>query len=145
MPTHRERAARREHTLIFYDGHCGLCHSAALFALRRDPDGSRFRFAPLQGDTLRQSLPASAIADLTDSIVVLGLDGMALQESDAIISVLEEIGGGWRTLGRLCGLVPRPLRDFAYRAIARARRRLFRSPPGMCPVVPTELETRFLP
>ena len=35
--------------LLFYDGTCGLCHRAVTFALARDPDGSRFRFAALQG------------------------------------------------------------------------------------------------
>ncbi len=135
----------RQHTLIFYDGHCGLCHRAVLFSLRHDRDGSRFRFAPLQGETLRQQLPAEVIAGLADSIVVIDREGTVLQESDAVLSMLHRIGGGWASLGRLCSWVPRSLRDLVYRAIARIRTRLFRRPPDVCPVVPEELRSRFLP
>lgn len=136
----------RQHTLIFYDGHCGLCHGAVSFALRRDPDGSRFRFAPLQGETLHQALPIDTIGELTDSIVVLKPDGQALQESDAVLLMLEQIGGGWRAFGHVSsGVVPRSLRDRLYRGIARVRHRLFKTPPDLCPVIPEDLRERFLP
>lgn len=135
----------RQHTLVFYDGHCGLCHGAVLFALRRDGDGSRFRFAPLQGETIHQELPATAIAALTDSIVVVGVDGTVLQESDAVLLMLEQLGGGWKIFGRISSWMPRHLRDGVYRGIAKIRHRLFRRQTDLCPMVPADLRSRFLP
>ena len=34
---------------IFYDGGCGLCHRFVRFVIKRDPDGTLFRYAPLEG------------------------------------------------------------------------------------------------
>jgi predicted DCC family thiol-disulfide oxidoreductase YuxK len=132
-------------TLLFYDGHCGLCHRAVKFALRHDPDGSRFRFAPLQGTTFRSELSPQAIEGITDSIAVLGVDGSLLQESDAVLVLLKEIGGGWRALGSLLSVVPRFLRDLLYRCIAGTRYHLFDRPEDLCPTVPDRFERRFLP
>ena len=135
----------RRQTLVFYDGHCGLCHGAVKFALQHDPDGSRFRFAPLQGATLRSELSPQVIAGLTDSIVVLGVNGSLLQQSDAVLFMLKEIGGGWRELGSFLSVVPRFLRNFLYRGVAKTRHHLFCRPEDLCPLVPNTLKERFLP
>lgn len=132
-------------TLIFYDGHCGLCHRAVKLALRQDPDGNRFRFAPLEGSTLRRRLTPDAIDQLSDSLVVLPSDGPLLQQSDAVLRILDEIGGGWRILGRICARVPRSLRDLVYRFVARVRYRLFKRHDESCPVVSPAFHDRFLP
>lgn len=134
-----------QHSIVLYDGHCGLCHRAVVFALRHDLDGSRFRFAPLQGETIRRELDAESIAGLADSIVVIDTEGRVLQESDAVLWMLNQIGGIWGDLGRVSAWVPRSLRDLVYRAIARMRSRLFKTPSDVCPVVPTDLKARFLP
>ena len=81
---------------------------------------------------------------MSDSIVVLGADGSLLQQSDAVILILEEIGGGWRQLSRGVATVPRRLRNLVYRGVANIRHRLFRKPPGPCPLVPSTLNERFL-
>ena len=44
--------------ILFYDGHCGLCHSAVKFVLKHDRR-ALFRFAPLQGELAKQHLPPS--------------------------------------------------------------------------------------
>lgn len=133
------------HTLIFYDGHCGLCHRAVLFALRHDGDGSRFRYAPLQGVTFASEISSREDIAIADSIVVLGTDGSCLQYSDAVILMLREIGGGWRGFGHVLALVPRFLRDLVYRGVAGTRHLLFRQPSDLCPRVPPTLGERFLP
>lgn len=135
----------RQHTFVFYDGHCGLCHWAVLFALRRDADGSRFRFAPIQGETLQQALSDPVRADLSDSIVVLTQDGAVLQQSAAVLLMLGQIGGSWGILGRVGSIVPRFLRDRVYRGIARIRHHFFKKPPDLCPVTRADLGSRFLP
>lgn len=130
---------------VFYDGHCGLCHGAVKFLLARDRDGSRFRFAPLQGETLPRLVPPEARAVLPDSVVVLTAEGALLTRSAGVIALLLELGGGWRVLAAALRVVPRPLRDAAYDLVARVRRSLFAAPADVCPMIPPELRARFEP
>ena len=130
-------------SMVFYDGACGLCHRTVRFAIARDPDGSRFRFAALGGEAFRRRVPEPARAGLPDSIVVLTPHGRLLTRSGAVIHLLERIGGPWHLPGKLLGLVPRLLRDTGYDTVARVRHRLFRRPAEACPVTPPTLRARF--
>jgi predicted DCC family thiol-disulfide oxidoreductase YuxK len=132
-----------DHSTVFYDGGCGLCHRAVRFAIAHDADGSRFRFASLQSEGFRRRVPAAARAGLPDSIVTLTPDGTLLVRSAAVIHVLERVGGGWKVAGRLLRLVPRSVRDAGYDTVARVRYLLFRRPTEACPVTPPELRARF--
>jgi predicted DCC family thiol-disulfide oxidoreductase YuxK len=131
--------------LLFYDGHCGLCHRAVKFTLRHDPMGAAFRFAPLQGTTFLDNIPPERRAELPDSVVVLTSDGALLTRSDAAIHILLRLGGGWRWLAALSSIVPRALRDPVYNAVARIRYRIFGRKDDLCPIVPPEVRDRFLP
>ena len=131
------------HSMVFYDGTCGLCHRTVRFAIARDRDARRFRFAALGGETFRRLVPEALQAGLPDSIVVLTPGGALLMRSAAVIHILERIGGAWRLTGKLLRLVPRRIRDLAYDGVARVRHRLFRRPTDACPVMPPELRARF--
>jgi predicted DCC family thiol-disulfide oxidoreductase YuxK len=128
--------------ILFYDGHCGMCHGFVRFLLAKDR-GRAFVFAPLQGDTFAAMVPAAERARLPDSMVIRAADGRLLVRSAAALHVLDTVGGGWRTLAALLRLVPRPILDAAYRVVAAIRHRLGPPPPSMCPLVPAELRERF--
>ena len=130
-------------SMVFYDGACGLCHRTVRFAIARDRDGSRFRFAALGGEAFRRRVPESARAGLPDSIVVLTPDGSLLTRSGAIIHILERLGGPWGWMGSVLGLVPSRIRYLGYDGIARVRYRLFSKPTDACPVTPPEMRARF--
>lgn len=134
-----------ERDLVYYDGTCGLCHGTVLFLLKRDPAGDLFRFAPLQGTTFRAEVPVERRGDLPDSIVVQTADRELLYRSTGVVRLLRRLGGFWKFVATLLWLVPRPLRDLGYALVASTRRRLFKRPPDMCPVVPPALRDRFLP
>lgn len=129
--------------IIVFDGHCLLCNGWVRFLLRRDR-AARFRFASIQG---REGQALLARAGLKPE----GLDTLLLvddsardpagnpagdpagdpaksarswQHTAAILRVLWALGWPWR-LAALGWIVPPPLRDAAYRAIARNRYRLF--------------------
>lgn len=131
--------------LVFYDGTCGLCHGWVRFLLRRDRDGNRFRYAPLQGETWVARVPAERRRELPDSVVIRTTEGDLLVESRGVIHLLRRLGGGWKVVAGLLWIVPRPLRDLGYRLVAAVRYRLFRRPQELCPIVPSELRERFLP
>lgn len=130
---------------LFYDGHCGLCHRAVKFVLKHDRTGKAFRFAPLQGETLAGRVPAELRAGLPDSIVVETGQGALLVRSSAFLHILRRLGGGWRILAAILGVIPRPVRDAAYDLIARIRYSIFGRRDDLCPIVPAELRARFDP
>jgi len=128
--------------LLFYDGNCGLCHRAVRFVLAED-SAAAFRFAPLDSDLFRSVIPAGKRNDLPDSFVILTVGGVVLTRSAAVRYLLARLGGIWRLVGGLAGLIPTRLRDVGYNAIARFRSRLFARPAAACPVLPVHLRDRF--
>lgn len=131
--------------LLFYDGTCGLCHHSVKFVLAHDREGTRFRFAPLQGATFAATFAEAQRAGFPDSIVLKTADGRTLVRSAAALEIGERLGGRWRTLARIIGVLPRWLLDWGYDGIARVRKLIFAPPEGACPLLPPELRERFLP
>ncbi len=132
-----------ENPIIFFDGNCGFCHSWVKFVAERDA-GGRFRFAPLNGSTFRNSFSAEEATAFPDSVVLLTPESDKLFLSDAVIYTLLRLNPIWAGTGRILRRLPQPMRDFVYRGIAASRRKLFRKPVGVCPLVPPELKSRFL-
>jgi predicted DCC family thiol-disulfide oxidoreductase YuxK len=131
--------------ILFYDGHCGLCHGAVLFVLHRRPRGAGILFAPLQGETFQRLVPAAQRDALPDSLVVRTPEGEILTRSAGALHIGRRLGGVWRLLAALGWMVPRPLRDGLYGWIARHRKRWFGTREETCPLLPPELRPRFLP
>lgn len=140
----RPRKAERPE-VVFYDGHCGLCHWAVRFILAEDRTGEAFRFASLESDTFRAALSGTERASLPDSLVVQTDDGTILTRSGAVLHILRRLGGMWGICGIVLRLIPRILRDGLYDGIARIRHRLFQAPTTSCPIIPADLRVRFLP
>ena len=137
--------AAPETEYIFYDGHCGLCHRAVKFALKHDRTGSAFRFAPLQGETIKSLLSSEQRSALPDSFVVLTRDGTLLTRSNASLHVMQRLGGAWKLLANTLSLIPQALRDVVYDFVARVRYRVFGRQDDLCPVLPPDLRARFDP
>jgi len=131
--------------ILFYDGHCGLCHRTVKFALKHDRSWNAFRFAPLQGPTFQASVPPDRRAGLPDSIIVLTQSGEFLVRSNASLHILRRLGGGWQILAGILSVVPRSLRDLVYDFVARVRYRIFGKRLELCPIVPPDLRKRFDP
>ena len=132
-----------ENPIIFFDGNCGFCHTWVKFVAERDAEGL-FQFAPLSGATFRKSFSAEEANAFPDSIVLLTPESDKLFYSDAVIYTLLRLGPIWAGTGRIMRAAPRHILDFFYRGIAATRRKLFRKPAGVCPIVPAELKARFL-
>ena len=77
--------------ILFYDGHCGMCHGFVRFLLEKDRAGA-FVFAPLQGDTFAATVPEPERAKLPDSMVIRTADGRLLVRSAAALHVFDKIG-----------------------------------------------------
>lgn len=130
-------------TIVLFDGVCNLCHSTVQFIIRHDKAG-RFQFASQQSEVAQRILQRYGLpteAALADSVVVIE-GGKVWLESDAALQILYRLGGVWRVLAVL-RFLPRPLRDWAYRLVAKNRYRLF-GRRERCMVPTPELKGRFL-
>ncbi|RAK65064.1 thiol-disulfide oxidoreductase DCC family protein [Hymenobacter edaphi] len=129
-------------SVILFDGVCNLCHGLVQFIIHRDPQ-ARFRFASLQSAEGQRLMPGGVNPDPAnpDSVVLIE-DGQAYTHSTAILRILRRLGGGWALLS-LAGVLPRPLRDAAYRFVARHRYRWF-GRQTECWLPTPELKARFL-
>ncbi len=139
-----ERAAA---AIVFYDGVCGFCNSSVRFIAARDTR-AQFRFASLQGELAAAVLRGYGrdVAALDTMYLLLdrGRPGERLLfNADAILTVLEMLGGVWRRLSGAARLLPRPWRDAVYCGIVRHRYRLF-GRYDQCPLPPAALRERFL-
>lgn len=103
--------------VIYFDGDCNLCGRFVDFLLERDHKQS-LRFSALQGETAKVRLPSSYRERL--GTVVFESDGKFYVRSTAALMIVSRLGGVY-ALVNLFRLIPRPLRDAAYRIIAKKR------------------------
>jgi predicted DCC family thiol-disulfide oxidoreductase YuxK len=133
--------------VLLYDGVCGLCQRSVRWMLRHDPEG-RLRFAAQQQPIAAEIFARHGLdmRQVDSAVLVSNFDTpqerLALR-SDAILGCLSVLGGRWAFLAGVAQLVPRALRDAAYRWLARNRIRLFGNA-ELC-ALPTPAErARFL-
>jgi len=127
--------------IVLFDGVCNLCNRSVQTILRHDRQ-ARFRFASLQspvGERLRVELGIDR--EKVDSVILVE-GGRWYKESDAALRIARGLGGPWKAL-EIFRLIPRPLRDAAYRLIARNRYRWF-GKRETCWLPTPELRGRFL-
>lgn len=127
--------------IVVFDSQCLLCSKWVKFLLKFDRQ-SVFRFASIQGATgkallFREGLRVDGLQTL------LLVDGnRSWQHTGAILRVLHALGWPWRAAWLLWA-VPAPVRDAAYRLVARNRYTLFgRS--ETCLIPPADYSRRFL-
>jgi predicted DCC family thiol-disulfide oxidoreductase YuxK len=115
--------------VLLYDGVCGLCNRLVQFSLHHDVQG-RLRFAPLQSDFAARIMSRHDINPLDlDTVYFVEACGQPEERlsvrSDAIISLLRHIGGGWSVAAAMLRFLPRWFREWGYKIVARNRYRIF--------------------
>lgn len=130
-----------DQSIIFFDGVCGLCNRFVDSLLKRDTQAV-FLFAPLQGMTAQRLLSKSDTETLGS--IVFWEQGRTFRRSTAVVRVFQKLGGKWACLGWGVWIVPKPLRDLAYKLVATNRYRLF-GKKETCRLPTQEERDRFLP
>lgn len=129
---------------IYYDGHCGVCHTFVGFALSEDI-GGHLSFQPLQGSPFEHR-GLKDFRSSGDTFIVELTNGSILERGAAFIRVCKELGGLWWLLGHALALLPAHWVDWGYRHFGRFRHSLAKPPEGViCPLLPPEIQTRFHP
>ena len=144
--TEAERNAIDGRALLLYDGVCALCNGVVRFLMKQDRL-DRFRYAPLQSNLGREVLARFDIHTFPDGVMLL-TEALTpaerlYQRSDAVTASLQRLSARWRLVGKTLALLPRPLREWGYRVVARFRYRLF-GRYDTCPVPPPEQRSRLL-
>lgn len=111
------------HPIIVFDAECVLCSVNAQFVLRHDTRG-HFRLASMQGEVGAALYRDFGIDPADPDTMIVVSDGRALRDSDAVLAIWSGLGWPWRAVGAL-RIVPRAIRDPAYRLLARNRYRIF--------------------
>ncbi|HRP07146.1 MAG TPA: DCC1-like thiol-disulfide oxidoreductase family protein [Gemmatimonadales bacterium] len=132
--------------ILVYDDECGFCARTVQWVLQRDRIGA-VRFAARDGQYGTGLLARHPHLIDVDSVIWVQKRDDGIEEvhsrSDAVLRVAGYLGGGWSLFG-VARIIPAPIRDAAYRLIARHRHRLSRN--GATCVIPDpgQME-RFLP
>ena len=137
--------------LVIFDGHCGLCNGSVRWFLVRDRK-DRLRFVPSESPKVAEILRRHGVNMSTepagpDTILVVRDPGGSmerlLERSDGVMAMLEELPRPWPAVATVLRWIPRELRDFVYRLIARWRYRIWGRLES-CPLLTAEERGRFL-
>jgi predicted DCC family thiol-disulfide oxidoreductase YuxK len=127
--------------IVLFDGVCNFCNNSVNFIIERDRDGF-FKFAPLQSE-IGESLIAEHGIDpeKTDSIILVE-DARVFTHSTAALRIAKRLSAAWPIFYAAI-IVPKPIRDAAYRLFAKYRYRLF-GKQDQCMIPTPEVRGRFL-
>ncbi len=111
--------------MLLYDADCALCEGSVRWLAARDrargeAGSGVFRLVPRESPEGAYLLRSAGVDPAQVDSVVLIRDGRAWTRSDAVLESLRLVRWPW-ALVSLARIVPRPLRDAAYLAIARRR------------------------
>ncbi len=132
------------HPVVLFDGDCSFCNATVRWSVGRDPR-ARLRFAPLRSAAARRAVaqadPRADFDALPDAIVLVDRGGVHTA-STAVLRMARHLRFPYPVL-TLALIVPRPVRDAAYRVFARNRHRWF-GRDDECPLPPPGFASRFL-
>jgi predicted DCC family thiol-disulfide oxidoreductase YuxK len=127
--------------IIIFDGVCNLCNNAVNFIIKRDAS-NQFVFAPMQSPAAQALIAKYDAQNVGIDTFLLIKNGQCFYRSDAAIEITKDLSGFWH-LCRVFKLIPRPIRDFFYRLIAKNRYRLF-GKRKQCMIPTDTLKDKFL-
>ena len=127
--------------IVLFDGVCNFCNASVNFIIEHDMAGY-FKFAPLQSKIGEEVVAKHGIdtAD-TDSVIVIEND-RAYTHSSAALRIAKRLDGIWSWAYAFI-LMPKPIRDFAYKLFAKHRYRMF-GKQDACMMPTPEIRARFL-
>lgn len=136
MPTNTNHSS-----ILLFDGVCNLCNGIVQFVIKHDPN-AKFKFASLQSEAGQTLLKKFSLKTNDFDTFVLVRGETYFVKSSAVLRVLNELGGVWKLFYAFI-ILPAPVRDLFYNAIAGSRYKLFGRREN-CMLPSPELKQRFL-
>ncbi|MCH8903745.1 MAG: DUF393 domain-containing protein [Bacteroidetes bacterium] len=127
--------------VVLIDGVCVLCNRLAHFIIKRDK-AKKFLFIPFQTRSGKKYLEEYRISTENPDflIVISGKDYFV--RSTAVLKIFRKMPGFWPVFYPLI-FIPRVIRDYFYKLIARNRYNWFGKYPS-CPIPAGELKEHIL-
>lgn len=109
--------------IVFFDGYCSLCNALVDWLITVDGTG-QLKFASLQGETAAKLLGQGTAPIDADTVIYLS-EGEKYEQSTAVLRIFLDIGGWW-SLVRVFLFIPKFIRDFIYKLVAKNRYRFMK-------------------
>jgi predicted DCC family thiol-disulfide oxidoreductase YuxK len=126
--------------IILFDGVCQFCNGSVNFIIKQDVK-QKFLFAPLQSEFGSQFLQNHPELNNVDSLILLENEHYFIY-STAALKIVKQLNWKFKFLYVLI-IIPKPIRDFVYKLVAKNRYRLF-GKSETCMVPTKEIRKRFL-
>ncbi len=127
--------------IVVFDGVCNFCNGAVNFIIKRDPEGV-FAFTPMQSELAHELMVRFNVPNVGVDTFLLIKNDRCYVFSDAALEIAKNLTGLW-FLFNVFKIVPRPIRDAAYKLFARNRYKLFGRTEA-CMVPSDEVRSRFV-
>jgi len=127
--------------IVIFDGVCNFCNGAVNFIIKRDPEAV-FAFTPMQSELARELVVKFNVPNVGVDTFLLIKNDRCYVFSDAALEIARNLAGLW-FLFNVFKIVPRPIRDAAYKLFARNRYKLFGRTEA-CMVPSDEVRSRFV-
>ena len=129
----------RHKSIIIFDDECNLCNRSVNFIIKRDLK-KNFLFTSLNND-FAQSLIQKYNLKIASESIILIKNNKTYIRTDAILEVIKNINGFWYIFG-IFKIIPRSIRDYFYKIIARNRYNFF-GKDGKCLIPTDDVKSRF--
>ena len=113
---------------MLLDGDCGLCHRLATFLDKRMKPSANLGYRPNSSKDAQRLIQAMPKKLSESDTVYLVRNGQPYMRSSAAIRCLLYMKWYYRMWYPICWLVPLPIRDIAYRIVAKYRHKVFKKP-----------------
>ncbi|MDG1549296.1 MAG: DUF2071 domain-containing protein [Candidatus Poseidoniaceae archaeon] len=113
---------------LLLDGDCGLCHRLATFLDKRMKTSTNLGYRPNSSQDAQRLIQAMPKKYSESDTVYLVRNGQPYMRSSAAIRCLLYMKWYYRMWYPVCWLIPLPLRDIAYRIVAKYRHKVFKKP-----------------
>ncbi|AYD49211.1 thiol-disulfide oxidoreductase DCC family protein [Arachidicoccus soli] len=128
--------------IVLFDGICNLCNGAVQFIIKHDKN-AHFKFASLQSAVAKKLLLQYGIEmrNPPESILLIR-EHKIFYQSSAILHIAQRLDGAWK-IATVLFIVPKFIRNFFYRLIAKNRYKWF-GKKQECMLPTPALKSRFL-
>jgi predicted DCC family thiol-disulfide oxidoreductase YuxK len=127
--------------VVLFDGVCNFCNGAVNFIIARDRD-AYFKFAPLQSEVGIETQDRYGIDSSKIDSIILVEDEKVYLHSTAALKIARHLNGAWPVFYAFI-VIPRPIRDWAYKLFAKYRYKLF-GRQDACMMPTPDVRARFL-
>lgn len=131
----------QSHDIILFDAKCVLCSAWADFMIKHDQH-CQFKLVSVQSNIGQQLLTYCHLPTDHFETMVLLENGQCYTESTAFLRIVQRLDSPYASL-KYARVIPKRIRDFAYRRIALNRYRLF-GQTEQCYRVTPETQQHFL-